>query len=134
MLEARRDGGLHCIPEIVKCQPDAHRQMLFKQRRIGLRYRHHRLPEGTRQGMDAMSIRDTILSVFRTVAADQGRTLAPLSDELPLVKCGLDSLCFAIVVASLEDSLHVDPFNASEWVDFPVTLGDFVKLYDRSTA
>jgi hypothetical protein len=94
----------------------------------------HRLPEGTRQGMDAMSIRDTILSVFRTVAADQGRTLAPLSDELPLVKCGLDSLCFAIVVASLEDSLHVDPFNAPEWVDFPVTLGDFVKLYDRSTA
>ncbi|MGO9991015.1 MAG: phosphopantetheine-binding protein [Steroidobacteraceae bacterium] len=81
-----------------------------------------------------MSIRDTVLSVFRKVAGDQKRTLAPLSDDLRLVECGLDSLSFAIVVASLEDSLNVDPFNAAEWVDFPVTLGDFIKLYDRSAA
>lgn len=84
--------------------------------------------------MDVVSIRDTVLSVFRQVAADQGRTLAPLSDDLPLLRCGLDSLCFAIVVASLEDSLNVDPFNADEQVDFPVTLGDFIKLYDRTAA
>jgi hypothetical protein len=84
--------------------------------------------------MEEVSIRDTVLSAFRTVAADQGRTLAPLSDDLPLLRCGLDSLCFAIVVASLEESLNVDPFNAEEWVDFPVTLGEFIKLYDRTAA
>jgi acyl carrier protein len=81
-----------------------------------------------------MSVKDTIHSVFKQVAADQGRTLAPLSDGLRLTECGLDSLSFAIVVSSLEDTLHVDPFNSSEWVDFPVTLGDFIKLYDHAVA
>jgi hypothetical protein len=81
-----------------------------------------------------MSIRDTVVSVFKQVAADQGRALAPLTDELRLTDCGLDSLSFAIVVSSLEDSLNVDPFNSSEWVDFPVTLGDFIKLYDHAVA
>jgi hypothetical protein len=57
-----------------------------------------------------------------------------MEDELRLTECGLDSLSFAIVVASLEDALGVDPFNSSEWVDFPVTLGDFVRLYDRAVA
>ena len=81
-----------------------------------------------------MSTRDTVVSVFHQVATDQGRILAPLTDELRLNDCGLDSLSFAIVVASLEDSLGVDPFATSEWVDFPVTLGDFIKLYDRALA
>jgi Phosphopantetheine attachment site len=78
--------------------------------------------------------RDIILSVFQDVATNQGRTLAPLEDDVRLTECGLDSLSFAIVVASLEDALGVDPFNSSEWVDFPVTLGDFVRLYDRAVA
>ncbi len=78
--------------------------------------------------------RDTIISVFKEVAESQGRTLAPLSDDLRLTECGLDSLSFAIAVASLEDMLGVDPFNSSEWVDFPITLGDSVNLYDRAVA
>jgi hypothetical protein len=53
---------------------------------------------------------------------------------LELIKSGLDSLSFAIVVSSLEDELNVDPFNASEGVAFPVTLGDLIKLYDRAAA
>jgi acyl carrier protein len=84
--------------------------------------------------MQTTSIRDTVLSVFKKVAADQQRQLAPLSDELKLVDCGLDSLSFAIVVASLEDALNVDPFNAAEWVEFPVTLGDFIGLYEAGGA
>jgi acyl carrier protein len=79
-----------------------------------------------------MSIRDAILSAFRQVAGVQGQTLAPLSDELKLTECGLDSLSFAIVVTSLEDSLDVDPFSSSESADFPVTLGDFIKMYNRA--
>jgi hypothetical protein len=81
-----------------------------------------------------MSTRDSIIAVFQKVAADQGRTLAPLTDTLPLVDSGLDSLSFAIVVACLEDNLGVDPFSTPEWTDFPVTLGDFVELYDRAVA
>ena len=81
-----------------------------------------------------MSIRDTVHSVFKKVAADQGRKLAPLSDDLPLTNSGLDSLSFAIVVAELEDLLNVDPFNSSDRVDFPVTLGNFISLYSHAAA
>ena len=63
---------------------------------------------------------------------DHKKTLAPLNDNLVLVESGLDSLCFAILVARLEDQLGVDPFTASDDVQFPVTFGDFVRLYDNA--
>jgi acyl carrier protein len=79
-----------------------------------------------------MSLRETIVAVFEQVASDQGRKLVPLTDEVKLTDCGLDSLSFAIVVSSLEDTLGVDPFNASEWVEFPVTFADFIKSYAQT--
>ena len=78
-----------------------------------------------------MTAKLTIMSEMRRVADEQARTLAPLSDELVLLDSGLDSLCFAILVARLEDKLGRDPFSASEDVTFPVTLGDFVKVYEH---
>lgn len=78
-----------------------------------------------------MSVRSTITSQFQQVAVEQERTLAPLADELKLVQSGLDSLSFAIIVARLEDALGIDPFSAAEAVDFPVTFGDFVRLYEN---
>jgi acyl carrier protein len=79
-----------------------------------------------------MSVRSTIVSEFELVAGEQQRRLAPLSDDLKLLQSGLDSLSFAIIVARLEDKLGFDPFNADEVVGFPVTFGDFVKLYENS--
>ena len=79
-----------------------------------------------------MVIRDVVISVFDEVASDQSCTLAPISDELKLVGCGLDSLSFAIVVDRLEAALGVDPFNADGLVEFPVTFGDLVRLYERA--
>ena len=66
--------------------------------------------------------------------AEQGKTLAPLTDDLVLLDSGLDSLCFAIVVARLEDALGCDPFATSQDVQFPVTFGDFVRFYDQVPA
>jgi len=79
-----------------------------------------------------MSIRLTIVSEIEQVAAQQKRTLAPLTDDLVLLDSGLDSLCFAILVARLEDALGFDPFTASEDVYFPVTLGEFVRFYENA--
>lgn len=76
-------------------------------------------------------MRSTIVSVFEQVARDQQRTLAPLSDDLKLLQAGLDSLSFAIIVARLEDTLGVDPFSTAEAAEFPVTFGDFVRLYEH---
>lgn len=76
------------------------------------------------------TIRSTIVAQFEQVAAEQRHKLATLSDDRPLMESGLDSLAFAIVVARLEDSLGIDPFTASEDAQFPVTFGDFVKMYE----
>jgi hypothetical protein len=81
-----------------------------------------------------MSVRSEIIASFEQVAREQGKQLAPLSDELGLLESGLDSLCLAVVVARLDDSLGLDPFSAEEEVEFPVTVGDFVKLYENAAA
>ncbi len=81
-----------------------------------------------------MSVRSTVEAQMRQVAAEHGRTLAALCDDLVLLDSGLDSLGFAIVVARLEDELGYDPFATSDDVAFPVTFGDFVRFYDRVPA
>ncbi len=79
-----------------------------------------------------MSVRSEVISQFRQVAEEQDKSLAPLEDDLPLLESGLDSLCFAVIVARLEDLLGVDPFTTAEDAPFPVTLGDFVKSYEHA--
>jgi acyl carrier protein len=81
-----------------------------------------------------MTTKLTITSEIEKVASEQNVRLAPLADDLILLDSGLDSLCFAILVARLEDQLGVDPFTASDDVSFPVTLRDFVKAYDDAAA
>lgn len=80
-----------------------------------------------------MSIRDEVEHTITRVAAEQARPLAPLSDDLPLLNSGLDSLCLAIIVARLEDALGRDPFGTSDEA-FPVTVGDFVRFYENAAA
>ncbi len=77
-----------------------------------------------------MSVRVTTLAHVEKVAQEQKKTLAPLSDDLVLLDSGLDSLCLAIIVARLEDALGVDPFSTADDAPFPVTLGDFIRLYE----
>jgi acyl carrier protein len=79
-----------------------------------------------------MTIRSTILTTFETVGREQEKNLAPLSDDLPLLESGLDSLCVAIIVARLEDSLGLSPFDTEEEIQFPVTVGDFVQFYETA--
>lgn len=76
-----------------------------------------------------MSTRSNIIEQFEKVAREQERSLPSLTDDLPLLESGLDSLCFAIIVTRLEDSLGIDPFAADETL-FPVTFGEFVQLYE----
>lgn len=79
-----------------------------------------------------MSAQLTILAEIREVARQQKRQLRPLTDDLPLLESGLDSLCFAILVARLEDKLGIDPFAVSDDVEFPVTLAEFIRAYDNA--
>jgi acyl carrier protein len=78
-----------------------------------------------------VNVRQEVVTQFKQVAQEQNKRLAPLTDGLDLLNSGLDSLCFAILVIRLEDSLGLDPFAASEDAQFPVTFGDFVNLYEH---
>lgn len=78
-----------------------------------------------------MSVRSEVITQFELVASEQDKHLPPLTDDLPLLDAGLDSLCFAIVAARLEDALGVDPFATVE-NGFPVTLGEFISIYENA--
>jgi acyl carrier protein len=78
-----------------------------------------------------MSLRSTIVAQFEQVAQEQKRKLNRLSDDLKLLDSGLDSLSFALIVARLEDAVGFDPFDSDEELKFPVTFGDFLKLYEN---
>jgi len=79
-----------------------------------------------------MSIKLTIMDMMKEIAREHNKTLAPLRDDLVLLDSGLDSLGFAVLVARLEDTLGIDPFTAAEDAMFPLTLGDFVKVYESA--
>jgi hypothetical protein len=79
-----------------------------------------------------MSVRDAVLTQVKLVAEQQRKTLQPLTDDMPLVGSGLDSLCIALVVANLEDELGVDPFGVGGDVAMPGTLGEFIEFYEKA--
>jgi acyl carrier protein len=81
-----------------------------------------------------VSVRLTIFSLIEQIASEQKLKIKPLSDDLALSESGLDSLSFAILVARLEDKFGFDPFAAADDVEFPVTLGDFVRFYEHAPA
>jgi acyl carrier protein len=89
-------------------------------------------PELQDKDAQQLSVRATIASEFQQVAKEQKKQLAPLSDSLVLLESGLDSLCFAIIVARLEQRLGYDPFSTEEDIYFPITLGDFIRFYENA--
>ncbi len=60
-----------------------------------------------------MTTKLTITSQIQKIADEQSITLAPLVDDMVLLDSGLDSLCFAILVARLGDLLGVDPLRTA---------------------
>ena len=83
------------------------------------------------KSMVGMSLRPVIIAEFERVAREQERTLAPLCDDLVLLASGLDSLCLAIIIARLENTLGFDPFVTPDGVNLPVTVGHFIRSYEE---
>lgn len=79
-----------------------------------------------------MSIRTAVISELERIRRNANRPLPPVTDELPLLESGLDSLGIAILVTKLEDILGVDPFTDSDISVPPVTVGEFVLLYETA--
>jgi acyl carrier protein len=79
-----------------------------------------------------MTVKLTIMSEMQKIAQEQEKQLAPLSEDLVLLESGFDSLCFAVLVARLEDKLGLDPFSSSDDTTFPLTVGDLVRVYENA--
>jgi len=77
-----------------------------------------------------MSIKSTVISEIDQIAGEKKKALRPLTDDLVLLESGLDSLGIAILVARLEETLGLDPFSEADDISYPVTLGDFIRLYE----
>jgi hypothetical protein len=88
------------------------------------------LIEKDNTGLPSGSVREMIIYLIEQIAREQRRVLRPLTDDLVLLESGLDSLCLAILVARLEDRLGQDPFSTAGDDNLPVTLRDFIKLYE----
>jgi acyl carrier protein len=70
--------------------------------------------------------------MMTTIAQQQKKQLVPLHEDLELFDSGLDSLCIAILVAQLEDEFGVDPLSSADEQSLPVTVGDFIRLYENA--
>jgi acyl carrier protein len=79
-----------------------------------------------------MSIKATIISQLEEIRRASKGPLLPLDDGLVLLDSGLDSLGLAVLVTRLEDTLGLDPFTDSDITVPPVTLGDFIRLYEHA--
>ncbi|MGI8959249.1 MAG: acyl carrier protein [Bryobacteraceae bacterium] len=79
-----------------------------------------------------MSIKATVISQLEEIRRASKKPLLPLTDDLVLLDSGLDSLGLAILVTRLEDSLGLDPFTDSDITVPPVTLGEFIRLYEHA--
>ena len=81
-----------------------------------------------------MTVRSTIIAHIEEIAQQAGKKTPPLTDQTALLDSGLDSLGLAVLVARLEESLGFDPLTESDDISYPVTLGDFIQLYERAAA
>ena len=69
---------------------------------------------------------------FRDALTDSGSAIPALfPDDLVLLKSGLDSLGFAVLVTQLETSLGYDPFTLMTEPFYPRTFGELVEIYER---
>jgi acyl carrier protein len=78
-----------------------------------------------------MSIKATVVSQIEQIRGPSNVNLPPLTNDLPLLDSGLDSLGIAVLVARLEEVLGLDPFTESAIASPPVTLGELIGLYEK---
>lgn len=81
----------------------------------------------------SLVLREVIEEVFYEVLEQIGSSLLvpKLDDNVILLESGLDSLGFAILVATLEEKLDYDPFTLMNEPIYPNTFGEFVEIYER---
>jgi len=78
-------------------------------------------------------MKEIIKQTYMEVLEQTGSNLLvpELKDDVVLLESGLDSLGFAILVATLEEKLEFDPFTMMDEPFYPSTFGEFVEIYEK---
>jgi len=78
-------------------------------------------------------MKEIIKEIYLEVLEQTGNELLvpELKDDIVLLESGLDSLGFAILVASLDEALEFDPFTMMDEPFYPSTFGEFVEIYEK---
>ena len=78
-----------------------------------------------------MNIRQIVYHRVQAIAEQQRKSLPILTDDAAMLESGLDSLCVAILIASLDDELNLNPFDTDNG-EIPVTFGDLIRIYEHA--
>jgi len=80
-----------------------------------------------------MELKNIIKETFIEVLDETGKDLLveELNEDVVLLESGLDSLGFAILVTTLDESLGFDPFTMMDEPFYPSTFGEFVEIYEK---
>ncbi|MGC6367707.1 MAG: acyl carrier protein [Candidatus Marinamargulisbacteria bacterium] len=78
-----------------------------------------------------MTIKDQIRETLIIVMEENEITPPEITDDTVLLQTGLDSLGFAILVATLEEKIGFDPFVMMDDVIYPTTFSEFVEIYEK---
>lgn len=78
-------------------------------------------------------MKEQIEKIYLEVLEQTGNELLvpELKDDVVLLESGLDSLGFAILVATLDEELGFDPFTMMNEPFYPSTFGEFVDIYEK---
>jgi len=78
-------------------------------------------------------MKQIIEEIYMDVLEQTGNELQvpELKDDVVLLNSGLDSLGFAILVATLDEALGFDPFTMMDEPVYPSTFGEFVAIYEK---
>jgi hypothetical protein len=78
-----------------------------------------------------MDIASVVVEKIRELLEEDDLPIPELVDATVLLETGLDSLGFAVLVTRLEDTLGYDPFSLMSEPVYPVTLAEFVGVYQE---
>jgi len=85
------------------------------------------------RGVSVMNVRQIVYDNVKSIGEQQRKNLPSLSDDTLILNSGLDSLCVAILIATLDDELNVNPFD-NENVNPPITIGDLINIYETAVS
>lgn len=75
-------------------------------------------------------LKEKIIAAMHKVAGQQdAKLVSNLGEETVLLNSGLDSLGFAVLVATLEMDFGFDPFADADSAYYPRTLAEFIDYY-----